>query len=101
MVPLGKAPEESWLRHMQWPADDITVEGAAFRVPMTGDVRANLGSFLDRLDAGISKANDRAAEETERQRVESERHQQKVKLAKEKMAADLDTWWDEKRTITD
>lgn len=36
MVSLSEAPEESWLQHMQWPADDITVEATAFRIPMTG-----------------------------------------------------------------
>lgn len=96
MVPLNEAPGADWLRHMQMPADNITVEDTAFRIPMTEAVRANVGTFLSRLNAAISKANETAAQEAERSREVVERHQKQAKQAKEKMTADLDAWWDEK-----
>ncbi len=98
MVPLNEAPEAGWQRFMEWPTDNITVEGTALRIPMTAPVRANVGAFLSRLEAAMAKANDIAAQQAERGRQVAEQHQKQANLAKEKMATDLDAWWSEKET---
>lgn len=99
MVPLNEAPGTDWLRHLKLPADNITVEDTALRIPMTEVVRANVGTFLDRLDTAIAKANEVAAQEAERSRQALEQHRKHAKQEKENLTSDLDAWWDEKALV--